>query len=735
MSIFPPVVKNRLEPIPSFTHERFPLPLKRHSYNDDIYLEPYQPALLHLSGGQRKGIHEPLDRCSSREHHVSCALGEVFPLSSETPLPPETIRAIEFIRSSSDEEVRGTWASQLRAVVELVKLSTPEQCRWNANIPESISAAAGKFQIVAVKKLLRQLGVGGEAWLDQFAFGFPITGKLSQRFLFPQAKKSTAGIPRDGLFSSAAARFRERAAKSGMKNAAPLWDEAMEQVKEGWLLPPVPLSPDGKPLYWKSKRHNVSFRFGVLQADKLRACDDLKHSMTNLACTVETPIQLLSWDHIAQVSSMLSADGGDWVMFKADHKAAYKQLPIDPADQETAIIALRHPSNSRWYGFVTRTLIFGSVAAVLHYNVFSRIIVALVNRYLGIPLLGYFDDFAAIIRKTLGREALAAFTSFCTTLGIQLKEEKSEVGPRVVFLGLLGSFPCAENGWRLSISLTDDKRRKWSALLSSYLKEGRISHRCLEKLIGRLLFSQTAVFGKFARTQLRPLYQKFHSRHYSAALSPFEKLIFRWWRDVVEDCTPRVATPRPRRPHWIIYTDAATDPPLLCALLFHGGRSSPALHTVCSARAPLIWSYFFRHTALIYGLEMLALVLFFEDSADLLRGSCCWVYLDNNNCLAALVRGDSNTGVIAILVARFWQLAQRYNICVWMSRVRSDLNPADLPTRGKSLPFRPRYRRGFRSFRPLSIRCRAELSRLPLHKPLHGRNTRTVRKSPRRLIR
>ena len=301
-----------------------------------------------------------------------CALGEVFPLSSETPLPPETIHAIEFIRSSSDEEVRGTWASQLRAVEELVKLPTPEQHRWNASIPGSISAAAGKFQIIAVKKLLRQLGVGGEAWLGQFAFGFPITGKLSQRFLFPQAKKSAAGIPRDDLFSSAAARFRERAAKSGLKNAAPLWDEAMEQVKEGWLLPPVLLSPDGKPLYWKSKRHNVSFRFGVLQAGKLRACGDLKHSMTNLACTVETPIQLLSWDHIAQVSSMLSADGGDWVMFKADHKAAYKQLPIDPADQETAIIALRHPPNSRWYGFVTRTLIFGSVAAVLHYNVFPE---------------------------------------------------------------------------------------------------------------------------------------------------------------------------------------------------------------------------------------------------------------------------------------------------------------------------------------------------------------------------
>ena len=206
--------------------------------------------------------------------------------------------------------------------------------------------------------------------------------------------------------------------------------------------------------------------------------------------------------------------------------------------------------------------------------------------------------------------------------------------------------------------------------------------------------------------------------------------MFRWWKEVIEDCTPRVATPRPRRPHWIVYTDAATTPPMLCALLFHGGRSTPVLHTACSARAPAIWPYFSRPTALIYGLEMLALVLFFEDYAAFLRDSCCWVYLGNNNCLAALVRGDSNAGIIAVLVARFWLLIQRFNICVWLPRVHSDLNPADLPTRGKTLPSRSRFRKGFSSFRPLSIRCRAEVAKLPHRKPLHGRFARAVRKPP-----
>ena len=135
-------------------------------------------------------------------------------------------------------------------------------------------------------------------------------------------------------------------------------------------------------------------------------------------------------------------------------------------------------------------------------------------------------------------------------------------------------------------------------------------------------FSQTAVFGKFARTQLRPMCRKFNSRFFSATLPPYEKSVFRWRKEVIEERIPRLAAPRPRRPHWISYTDAATNHPILCALLFRGGRASPDLYTACAARAPLIWSYFFRFTALIYGLELLALVLFFGDHATFLKGSC-----------------------------------------------------------------------------------------------------------------
>ena len=183
--------------------------------------------------------------------------------------------------------------------------------------------------------------------------------------------------------------------------------------------------------------------------------------MTNLSCAVLTPIKLLSWGHLVQLSHLLSKPrNADWGLFKADHEAAYKQPPIGPGDQRNAIVALRHPQSRKWFGFITRTLIFGAVAAVLHYNVLSRAWTALINRALGIQLICFCDDFASAIQLILGEKALAIFSRFCELLDSHLKPGKSSVGNKIVFRGLLGAFPARENRFHLSISPAGEKRGK-----------------------------------------------------------------------------------------------------------------------------------------------------------------------------------------------------------------------------------------------------------------------------------
>ena len=109
----------------------------------------------------------------------------------------------------------------------------------------------------------------------------------------------------------------------------------------------------------------------------------------------------------------------------------------------------------------------------MHYNLFSRLHVDLVNRYIGIPLVGYFDDFAATITSTIGQDAIDSFARFCPLVGFQLKEEKSEVEPSVVFRGHPGSSPCAADGGQLMISLGLAKRSEWSGGSDFSLMSGK----------------------------------------------------------------------------------------------------------------------------------------------------------------------------------------------------------------------------------------------------------------------
>lgn len=141
---------------------------------------------------------------------------------------------------------------------------------------------------------------------------------------------------------------------------------------------------------------------------------------------------------------------------------------------------------------------------------FSRFVAAIFNRLCGIPHICIFDDLAARLPRIVASKGLAVFTRFFDLLGIRLKSAKSEVGPDVIFLGLLGKFPAIGTDFALRISLPGEKEKARPDLNLSYLAHSRISFHELEMLIGRLSFAQILLFGVFARTQLPPIYQNLY---------------------------------------------------------------------------------------------------------------------------------------------------------------------------------------------------------------------------------
>ena len=409
---------------------------------------------------------------------------------------------------------------------QLASQAHTAETSWRTLIPADLRPASGDIQLASLTHLSLSFGFGGENWMRQFLFGFKLIGNLSQVHCFPRNDKDARKLPAkmSRIMDSSRSCFPHRSSRSGYKNSGPLWNEAIDQVEKCWLLPP-PLTYGGKPVIPKHAEMNIAPRVGLDQGAKMRDCDDPRHSRTNLACVVEPPIKLSRCGHVVELPNLVNRGDRDRHFSKADYEEAYKQLPLEWGHAKLSAIAIRDPVDKRWYGFLSRTLVFGAVSAVLHYNVSPRILSEISTKIFGIPLRCYFDDFGDIAPASLSETALQTFTLFCPKLGIQLNIAKAEVGRRIIFLGVDADFPCFDNGDKLAVSLPREKYPNLATPISGFLQEGLISSQELEKMIGNLGFGQTNLFGRFARTQLMPTYRKFYAETYVAELSDSERRI------------------------------------------------------------------------------------------------------------------------------------------------------------------------------------------------------------------
>ena len=243
-------------------------------------------------------------------------------------------------------------------------------------------------------------------------------------------------------------------------------------------------------------------------------------------------------------------------------------------DARLEAVTLRNPADGCRYIFRSRTLRFGAVATVLRYNVFSRIVDGLCARLFGIPALSFFGDFGALVPDFLSRKALGAFDAFCKLLGITLKAEKADVGHRVTFLGLRGPSPWRGNAAKMHISLTGEKASQRPELIRTYHTSGSIHALELESLIGKLGFSQTCLFGNFARAQMRYIYKKIRRLFYVSCFFARELHPPLWWETISAEHQPRIPMGPNRTPTWVLFAYAATMTKLFAAALFKGGSGN-----------------------------------------------------------------------------------------------------------------------------------------------------------------
>ena len=216
------------------------------------------------------------------------------------------------------------------------------QADWDEATSASIRSAPAGIKAVEIQHLLTQLWLGGSNWMRQFIYGFGATGHFSQDGVFPPSDHTPKHCPPERAFGGAADRFGARAKSSGWAHIDALWSGAMDQVSKGWLSAPERIHPAKGAPTMGGHRVNAEFRFAAVQMDKIRACDDLKYGCVNVACATRTAITLPTWGRIGQICIDVADTNRAWSFFKLDHKAAYKNLPLNPDQADACIVTLRN---------------------------------------------------------------------------------------------------------------------------------------------------------------------------------------------------------------------------------------------------------------------------------------------------------------------------------------------------------------------------------------------------------
>ena len=157
----------------------------------------------------------------------------------------------------------------------------------------------------------------------------------------------------------------------------------MAQVEKGWLEGPYQFNEEESLVTAEGPQlANPAFGFVVQQGEKLRAVGDFKRSQTNRAAAVRTPVNLPTWGHFAAVIRCFQESGTQEGLARvnADHREAYKQLPVKNDRKILAVAPLTDPDLGEINGFIPQTELFGATAAFLHYNAVSRVMATLAAR-------------------------------------------------------------------------------------------------------------------------------------------------------------------------------------------------------------------------------------------------------------------------------------------------------------------------------------------------------------------
>ena len=222
--------------------------------------------------------------------------------------------------------------------------------------------------------------------------------------------------------------------------ARQVWDATVKEVSKGWLDGPLSAQQVAEkvgPLWTPSRR------FGIVQSAKVRNIDDMSEFAVNQAYGTPEKLDLGGVDEVVALAiGWLRATAGSRSCKLRgrclDLKSAYKQIYLNKADKQNAVLTVLDPNEDEVRFFISNVLPFGATGSVMAFNRIARALRDLMRKLLKLPVVNYFDDFAHIDLDEMVDRSQAVMERFLDILGWQIATEPTKRIPAAEKFVVLG---------------------------------------------------------------------------------------------------------------------------------------------------------------------------------------------------------------------------------------------------------------------------------------------------------
>ena len=619
------------------------------------------------------------------------ALSVEHPVDGTSVLHENTKDAISYLAANDPVQVAKQRMQFVVMVKKWKKELSDEEEKLKSSLPPSVAERHRSKNILLFKKLLESTNYDDMGVVDLLLQGVPLVGcQEPPKGFRPQVVPATLTVTE--LEKSAV--WRRKALMSSSK---PLPDEdqeelmkmATEEVNAGFIM--GPFTEEDMTAHFGNSSWLLNPRFVLYQGEarKVRVIDDAKASSLNAAYTSTVKLELQDVDYIAaMVFQLMTASTASphlsrqtWLGKTFDLSKAYKQLAVQETHQHLSVVGFQF--QGRWIFYKSVALPFGATGSVYSFVRMSRAIWHILTRGLHAVVSHYFDDFPTIECASGAKVLSMAVEALLDEMGWQYAKEGVKALSFCEAFDALGvsfrleKLHCGELALQNKLGRID----KICSMLEQIADKGRITGAEAAEIQGLINFAS----GFFVTRALRHLVSAFlplaEQRNRGVAVTK----LCQYAADLLRALGPRIHKLTDEKRPIAIFTDAAWENEQATA----GLVICDPVHGLRHCRQIVVPISLVDHwradgqEQIISQVELFALVAARHSYKDRLLNRRCICWIDNEAARFAAIKSASSSMTMKSLARLLCEIEIDFPSFIWIERVPSFSNPADMPSRLK----------------------------------------------------